>query len=389
MRMLNSIVDIGTSESGQYNSNARGDKVLPWIYTFYKKSTDCDRPRAYRKALEALVEVIEKDKTNEQRKVIFFVRDVLTYMMKENPEMLQIVFEENDSETNDSRVIFTIHSLCTLKFYCNLYAKKRGISDKSLRFSYKGKMFFPSDMGGETPTTLGIRDNDVIMVHRQSDSNKENMTDISNQKHTVTSNKKSKVAWKKSSRGKAQIKLDKHTMTVEDYTRQHSMILSKLHEEVQPRLREIRMKLNNLDIERQPPKSNNKGCRKCAKEEPIELDALPRSSVGGRAGRSHFVVQVGEVQNLYKTTKSSALASHQSQSSIPTLDLHGCTREEAIARLNESLEEWVDIAMKGYDPFVITAVIVCGCGTQILSETVQGWIKSTRQVRNAPKNHFN
>ena len=52
-------------------------------------------------------------------------------------------------------------------------------------------------------------------------------------------NKKSKVAWKKSSRGKAQIKLDKHTMTVEDYKRQHSMIFSKLHEEVQPRLREI------------------------------------------------------------------------------------------------------------------------------------------------------
>jgi hypothetical protein len=91
----------------------------------------------------------------------------LTILTKENAEMLQIVFEENDSETNDSRVIFTIHSLCTLKFYCNLYAKKRGISDKSLRFSYKGKMFFPSDMGGETPTTLGIRDNDVIMVHRQ------------------------------------------------------------------------------------------------------------------------------------------------------------------------------------------------------------------------------
>jgi len=87
-------------------------------------------------------------------------------------------------------------------------------------------MMFPSNMGGETPTTLGIRDNDAIMVHRQSDSNKENMTDTSHQKHTVTTNKKSKVAWKKSSRGKVQIKLDKHTMTVEDYTRQHSMILS-------------------------------------------------------------------------------------------------------------------------------------------------------------------
>jgi len=51
----------------------------------------------------------------------------------------------------------------------------------------------------------------------------------------------------------------------------------------------------------------------------------------------------------------------------------------------------MDIAMEGSSPFVITDVIVCGCGTQVLSvsETVQGWIKSTSQVCNAPKNHFN
>ena len=177
MRMLNSIVDMGTSECGStsecglYATAEAVDKVHSWMYTFCKKSTENDRPRAYRKALEALVEVIEKDKTN-----------------------------------------------------------------------------------AETPTTLGIRDNDVIMVHHQSDSNKENMTDTSSHKHNVTTDKKNKVAWKTSSRGKAQIKLDKHTMTVEDYKRQHSMILSKLHEEMQPRLREIRMKLNTLDIERQPPK---------------------------------------------------------------------------------------------------------------------------------------
>jgi hypothetical protein len=54
-------------------------------------------------------------------------------------------------------------------------------------------------------------------------------------------------------------------------------------------------------------------------------------------------------------------------------------------RLNESLKAWVDIAMKGYHPFVITAVIVCGCGSQVLMETLREWIKSTRQVRNAPK----
>ena len=153
---------------------------------------------------------------------------------------MQIIFEENDNnETNDSRVIFTIHSRFRLKRYCNLYSKKRGISIRSLRFSYKGKMLFPSDMTDGTPETLGILDNDVIMVHHQSDFNNENMTDTSNQKNTVTTDKKNKVAWKKSSCGMAQIKLDKHTMTVEDYKRQHSMILLKLHEEMQLRLREI------------------------------------------------------------------------------------------------------------------------------------------------------
>jgi hypothetical protein len=371
MRMLTSIVDI--PECGSYAKAEAVDKVLSWIYTFYTKSTGNDRPRAYRKALEALVEVIEKDNTNDQRAAILSIKHILTYLMKENLELLQIIFEENDyNETNIPRIIFTIHSLFQLKGYCNIYAKKRGISIKYLQFSYKGKMMFLSDMTDGTPETLGIRVNDVIMVYLRSDSNKENMTDTSNQKHRATTNKKNKMVWKKSSRGKAQIKLDKHTITVEDYKRQHSMILSKLHEEMQPRLRDIRMKLNTLDIERQPPKSKNKGGRKCTKEEPIDLDALPRSGVGGRAGRHHFVVQVGEVQNLYKTTKSSALTPRQSRSSVHTLDLHGSTREEAIARLNESLEEWVDIAMKGYDPFVITAVIVCGCGTRVLSETVQG-----------------
>ena len=41
-------------------------------------------------------------------------------------------------------------------------------------------MLFLSDMTDGTPETLGILDNDVIMVHHQSDSNKENMTDTSN-----------------------------------------------------------------------------------------------------------------------------------------------------------------------------------------------------------------
>jgi hypothetical protein len=36
-------------------------------------------------------------------------------------------------------------------------------------------------------------------------------------------------------------------------------------------------------------------------------------------------------------------------------------------------------------PFVQPALLVCGCGNQILSETVQEWIRADDTVANAPK----
>ncbi len=149
MRMVNSIVNTCTSECGSDVKAEAVETVHSWMYTFYAKSTKNDRPRAHRKALEALAGVIEKDNTNEQRKAILSVKNMLTILTKENAEIMQIIFEENDNnETNKSRVIFTIHSLSPLKCYCNIYAKKRGISIKYLRFSYKGKMTLPSDRRG-------------------------------------------------------------------------------------------------------------------------------------------------------------------------------------------------------------------------------------------------
>ena len=98
--------------------------------------------------------MIEKDNTNDQRAAILSVKKILTILMKENLELLQIIFEEkrwrvirkdgvcvqvgrgfgvgDNNEANDSRIIFTIHSLFQLKGYCNLYAKKRGISIRLL-----------------------------------------------------------------------------------------------------------------------------------------------------------------------------------------------------------------------------------------------------------------
>ncbi|KAL7524403.1 hypothetical protein ACHAXR_000561 [Thalassiosira sp. AJA248-18] len=80
------------------------------------------------------------------------------------------------------------------------------------------------------------------------------------------------------------------------------------------------------------------------------------------------------------------LASHPSASApLETLDLHGCTREEALIILDESLKVWVDAAMRGSYPFVQSAVIICGCGNQILSEVTRNWIRSNKNVSNAPK----
>ncbi|KAL7523690.1 hypothetical protein ACHAXR_000289 [Thalassiosira sp. AJA248-18] len=108
---------------------------------------------------------------------------------------------------------------------------------------------------------------------------------------------------------------------------------------------------------------------------------------GGKAGKSHYTIHVGEVENLYKTTKPNAmLVSHPSASApLETLDLHGCTREEALTKLDESLKVWVDAAMQGSYPFVQSAMIVCGCGNQILSEVTSNWIGSNHNVSNAPK----
>ncbi|KAL3808164.1 hypothetical protein ACHAXA_010650 [Cyclostephanos tholiformis] len=291
---------------------------------------------------------------------------------------------------------YDIGSETTLRPIFNSFCTKRGVTLQSLRLTYKGKTMFLSDMKNKTPKQLGMlkdhENDEAIFVVVQSDEAQVDSASVRPEKTQQRGEKKKRGNGVRgaSKVKKERIKQEEPTVSIEDYKRSHSMILTRLHEEAQPLLKDIRTKLNALDLERQPPKSKSKGNKKCTREEPQD-HPLPGDGVSGKAGKSFFVVQVGEVQNLYKTTKPSsslATSSQQGQSSVPTLDLHGCTRDEAVLRLNEALKEWVDIAMRGYDPFVITVVIVCGCGSQVLMETVQEWIKSTSQVRNASKNQL-
>ena len=313
---------------------------------------------------------------------------------------IQIILVDDTNE--DERHSFDIGSSTTLKTVFNEYAEKRSVSLRSLRFSYAGKTLFLSSVGNRTPEEMQMRDQDVISVHdtdTNASSSQESSNNTTNQTNKSSSSKKSKSS--KSSLKKNKGKKNKKnkgtkeknpvyssTLSLEEYKAQHSKVLSKLHEEVQSQLKDIRMRLNALDLERQPPKQKKKKKNKNkSKVGCVDFQVLPTNpGVGGKAGKPYFPVQVGEVQNLYKTTKPTILSSRSSSSNAPTLDLHGCTREEALVKLDDSLKLWIDIAQRGNYPFVMSAEIVCGCGNQILSETVQEWIKTTRNVCNTPKN---
>mmetsp|Transcript_35399 Transcript_35399/g.74725 ORF Transcript_35399/g.74725 Transcript_35399/m.74725 type:complete len:533 (+) Transcript_35399:86-1684(+) len=294
-----------------------------------------------------------------------------------------------DDANEDERHCFDIDSTTTLKALFNDYAEKRGISLRSLRFSYAGKTLFLSSAGNRTPEQLGMLDQDMIMVHCTSKSQESNNGDNLNQKAPAAPKTKAKKRSNKKAKGKnkkaQQVK--EPTKTVEEYKLEHSKKLTKLHEEADSQFRTIRQRLNNLVIERSQPKGKSK-CSHTSKSKP----ALPsisknpfKEGLGGKAGKSHFLVQIGEVQNLYKTTKASCASHYYTHKATPTLDLHGCTKEEALVKLDDSLKLWVDAAMQGSYPFVQPAVIVCGCGNQILSEVVESWIREKKNVANAPK----
>ncbi|KAL7540964.1 hypothetical protein ACHAXR_010523 [Thalassiosira sp. AJA248-18] len=302
---------------------------------------------------------------------------------------IQLVLAEDKDE--GQRDIFDIGSSTTLKTLFNDYAEKRGVSLRALRFSFRGNTLFLSSVGNMTPTELEMQDQDVINVHDTNSAYQEysnvSLTLVDTHTKQTSKTPKAKIRTQKAKEKCKQVHLKKNesVQTLEEFKVQHSKILTKLHEEVQPRLKEIRNRLNALKLERQPRKQKKRCQTKTKSKGNVDNYILPNSGTsGGKAGKPHFIVQVGEVENLYKTTKPCDM--QHSAAAVTMIDLHGCTKNEALNILNEKLPGWVETAMRGEYPWVLPVKIVCGCGNQILSETVQEWIKSTGNVSNAPKN---
>jgi DNA-nicking Smr family endonuclease len=285
-----------------------------------------------------------------------------------------------------------------LKTLFKKYAEDRNLSLRELRFSYEGRTLFLSSAGNKSPEDLGIENLDSITVvnnaapsSRRNEEEKEESSGISSSDESKGSGA-SRSKGNGKGKGKRQRPRGRRASwsgpeimgEAERFKLIHSRKLTKVFAEAAPQFEQIRRKLNELNLTCTPPKVKASTTRK---KSPARIPALPVThnlgeGTGGKAGSPFHAVHVGSPENLYMTQKD--VKSMRGQKSV-SIDLHGMAKDEALVTLDEELPKWVNSAMRGSHPFVIPVVIVCGCGNQILSEAVEGWIKSNESVARAPK----
>lgn len=270
------------------------------------------------------------------------------------------------------------------------YAEDRDLSLRQLRFSYEGRTLFLSSVGNKTPQDLGIKHLDSIFVTNNADKSEEesssSSSDESKENTRPTDHTNDKQGSKKGKKGRKQHRraswAGPEIIGEEERLKLiHSRQLSRVFTEASPKFEAIRQRLNVLNLTCTPPKV------KKTRKKPIAIMPLPLvnnpndTDVGGKAGIPFYAIHVGEPENLYKITKP--LRSKQL-----SVDLHGLTKNEALAELDKKLPEWIGVAMRGAYPWVVPALVICGGGSQILSEAVEGWIKCNENVCKAPKRKF-
>jgi DNA-nicking Smr family endonuclease len=156
----------------------------------------------------------------------------------------------------------------------------------------------------------------------------------------------------------------------------HSTLLTLVFEEATELFQTRRQRLNELSLKKCKPKQKYATLKpKTSASEPGSHCCLPET--GGKAGKSVFPVVVGHQEYLYKSSKHK----RHVQNSPFAIDLHGCTREEALIKLNNSLPFWINEAMKE-SPWIVGVNIIAGGGNQIVAESVEHWIREKRNVAN-------
>lgn len=300
-----------------------------------------------------------------------------------------------DPQQNDITIVFSngderqekrITPSTNLKTLLHEYAEGCGQPVRSLRFSLNGSTLFLSSLGRKTAKDLNVTDLDEItVINIQNLSLDTNPESAKHSKQSSKDKKKHSNIQKSHKKKKRGIEPILALVDSDDKLKEnHSVAMSKVFEEAEPMFKSIRQMLNNLTLERRKPKTKRSHIDRKRDNSVTSFACNPNTfGLGGKAGKSSYTVNVGQVDNLYKSSKRNSVNSKTSKQRI-CFDLHGCTQDQAVERLDEALIDWVDTAMKGQYPWVIPVDIVCGGGNQILSETVETWIKSKTNVANAP-----
>ena len=304
---------------------------------------------------------------------------------------IKIILSNQESGVETEKIVIELHPTQNCLYD---YVGEYGESLRSLRFSYNGSTLFLSSLGWtencqwywharfwchlHLRQQLDSRSRGLHPTRQPFMSKKKKCKSFAKRAHQAREKPKSRPIISIPQNNK-----DKELQVA------HSISLYKVHEEAEPKFKSIRQKLNNLALDRQEPKNRRASTKPEQAVEGSFISNPNTSDLGGEAGKTAYQINVGRVENLYISSKrNSSLRSSTSSTRSSIIDLHGCNRNEAIERLDSSFSDWMDTAMQGEYPWVIPAVIVCGGGNQILSETVETWIKGNKNVANAPRGHF-
>ena len=271
----------------------------------------------------------------------------------------------------------------TLREFIDFYKVMKHLPSKSLlRVKYRGKNLFLSTCGNKTLDELSITHRSYITVSEVqpvSAPPKENVKPKNNQTTRKNGSKKKKGGGKSKKKRSGSCTYATNT-TQEDYRVDHSKRLSLIFEEAEPKFKAIRQKLNASTLERTQPKKD-RSVSKNGTEDKTETNPT-LGGVGSKAGKAVLIpLLAGNAQQLYQSSKTRK----QNIGRALSIDLHGCSKDKALDELDRSLPIWVDEAMMGEYPFVVAVDVICGGGNQVLSETVETWVRRNPHVANRPK----
>ena len=168
----------------------------------------------------------------------------------------------------------------------------------------------------------------------------------------------------------------------------HSKAMNAVLDEMLPKLKSIRQQITSLSLHRTPPKTKKAYSKASMEKENLRNNMSFVEHSAAKAGKAAYPVLVsGEVFNIFKTSKQRR-KKLSSRSDKIILDLHGMTKQHVLELLEKSLPNWIDQAMKGDHPYVLPVDIICGGGSQLLSEVVANWIRNKPQVANRPKGYL-